>query len=211
MTSIKGYSWELLKSSNGQAPNSKSQEYLQRIYTSAERLANLVNDMLDVSRIESGRIELKMEKVAVDKIISEVLADLSGRAAEKNIQLSFTPVGQPPFMATADSAKLIQVVTNLLGNAIKFTPNGGQVSIALKSGNGFVQVEIVDTGVGIDKDDLEKLFAKFVRAKTGDGLPGTGLGLYLSRKFIYLMGGTIWAKSDGPGHGSTFGFTLKSA
>lgn len=207
MTVIKGYSYELLKSP-GLDP--KGKQYIERIYKSTERLVNLVNDMLDVSRIESGRIELKMEKVEVNKIMADVMTEMSGKAAEKNIQLTFTPLGQTSFSAMADSAKLIQVLTNLLGNAVKFTPDSGKVDITMQVKNGFIDVQIADSGVGMDAEDLTKLFGKFVRVKTGAGIPGTGLGLYLSKKLVNLMGGEIWAKSDGAGQGSTFGFTIKS-
>ena len=207
MTAIKGYSYELMKNPT---LDPKGKEYIERVYKSTERLVNLVNDMLDVSRIESGRIDITLEKVDVGKIITDVITEFTGKAIEKQIQLNFTPLGQTTFSASADSAKLIQVLTNLIGNALKFTPNGGKVGVSVQPRSGFVEVSVMDTGVGIDKDDLARLFGKFVRTKTGSGIQGTGLGLYLSKKLVNLMGGDMWAKSDGAGHGSTFGFTLKS-
>lgn len=207
MTAIKGYSYELLKSPN---LDPKGKQYIERVYKSTERLVELVNDMLDVSRIESGRIDIKIESVDLEQVIAEVITDFSAKAAEKNIQLTFVPLGQVEFKVSADPAKLIQVLTNLIGNAIKFTPDGGKVGITTQLRSGFVEIQVSDTGVGIDKDDLGKLFAKFVRAKAVQGTEGTGLGLYLSKKLINIMGGDMWAKSDGTGHGATFGFTLKS-
>lgn len=206
MTAIKGYSYELMKSPN---LDPKGKEYIERVYKSTERLVNLVNDMLDVSRIESGRIDIKLENVDVGKIIADVVAEFSGKVAEKHLELTFVPLGQTTFSAVADSAKLIQVMTNLIGNSIKFTPDGGKIGITIQLKSGFIEVQVTDTGIGIDKDDLGKLFGKFVRAKTGSGIQGTGLGLYLSRKLVNLMGGDLWAKSNGAGTGSTFGFTLK--
>ena len=206
MTAIKGYSYELMKN----LANPKGKEYVERIYKSTERLVNLVNDMLDVGRIESGTIEIVVEKIDLGKIITDVITEAAGKVAEKDLKLTFTPIGQKTFTVSADSAKLIQVLTNLIGNAVKFTPNGGNVGVAIQLKNGFVETTITDTGVGIDKEDLTKLFGKFVRAKTGSGIQGTGLGLYLSKKLINLMGGEMWVKSEGAGQGSIFGFTLKT-
>ncbi|EKE05324.1 MAG: hypothetical protein ACD_19C00355G0004 [uncultured bacterium] len=206
MTAIKGYSYELMKSPNLDV---KGKEYIERVYKSTERLVNLVNDMLDVSRIESGRIDIKPENIEVTKIIANVVAEFSGKVAEKNLELTFVPLGQTTFTAVADSAKLIQVMTNLLGNSVKFTPDGGKIGVTIQLKSGFIEVQVTDTGIGIDKEDLSKLFGKFVRAKTGSGIQGTGLGLYLSKKLVNLMGGDLWAKSNGAGSGSTFGFTLK--
>ncbi len=206
LTSIKGYSYELTKS---ETIGPQDKQYAQKVYKSSERLANLVNDMLDVSRIESGRIEIKLEKLPVDKIIADCLNDLSTKAIEKQIKLSIYKPDAKPFISLTDNDKLIQVLMNLVGNAIKFTPNGGKVIVGLQRGKEMLQVNVIDNGVGMDASDLQKLFGKFVRVKSGEGIPGTGLGLYMSKRIVELMGGKIAVKSDGSGQGSIFSFTMK--
>ena len=126
LTAVKGYSWELLKSNN-LAKTEK--DYVDRIYKSSDRLANLVSDMLDVSRIESGRMNLKMEKVELDKLVADLCSDFSVKAIEKNIKLNIINMAKTTLTVWADSEKLTQVLINLIGNALKFTPDGGQVDI----------------------------------------------------------------------------------
>lgn len=205
LTAIKGYIWELMKCKK---PPDRAKLYMERVYKSTDRLVNLVNDMLNVSRIESGTMQMKIENFEVSRVIADVLTDLAPKFAEKNLKVSFTPLGQKEFWVTGDPEKTAQVAINIIGNAIKFTPDAGQIVISAQVSNGFSQVNIADTGPGMDREDLAKLFGKFSRAKTGSNIIGTGLGLYISKQFIEKMGGRIWATSSGPGHGSVFSFTL---
>lgn len=204
MTAIKGYSYELMKNRAGD----KTNQYAERIYKSTERLVNLVNDMLDVSRIESGRIELKPESVDLNKLISEVVEELQIKASEKSQRLETKVESSSPVVVNIDSAKFTQILMNIIGNALKFTPDGGKIEVKLSQSGQDIRISVSDTGVGMDADDISKLFGKFERVKSGNGIPGTGLGLYLSKKLIEMMGGKIAVESGGIGKGSTFTLTL---
>ncbi len=202
---IKGYAYELVRTAE---PEGKEMKYATRVYAAADRLTNMVNDMLDISRIETGRIELKMANVILKEVIAEGVAEILPKAEEKGVAISFSDGGVTSVVG--DNDKLIQVLVNLIGNAVKFTPNGGKVEILVRPVNGKIQIDVIDSGVGMDKEDLGKLFGKFVRVKSGEGVQGTGLGLYLSKRMVELMGGEMWADSKGPGQGSVFSFTLRT-
>lgn len=204
MTAIKGYLWLVLNKDKKIPANTK--KHLDRAYESTERLITLVNDMLNVSRIEGGRIELNPVKFDLSQLIAEVKEEIGSKAEEKAILLSTEAA--KPCNVKADKDKIHQVLMNLVGNAIKFTPEKGNVKISIsKTTNSFVQVDIVDTGIGIRKEDMDKLFTKFGRLESAKGTSGTGLGLYISKNIIELSGGTISVESE-PGKGSTFSFTL---
>ena len=186
------------------------QKYMSRAYISVERLINLVNDMLNISRIESGRIALRLTDVDLIQLANDVLDEVKAKAQEKDIKLKLNVHIFPRVLA--DSDKIHEVYLNLIGNALKFTPNGGTVTVDFKEKLPFIYVSITDTGVGIHKEDLARLFTKFGRldnsyvASASSG--GTGLGLFISKSLVEIHKGTITATSDGEGRGTTFTFSL---
>lgn len=216
MTVIKSYLWMMLNKNNVTSLSVKQKMYIERAYASTQRLINLVNDMLNVSRIESGRFTLSMQSLDLVNLISAVHAEMLPKAQEQKINLQFARSLQPLPPALADPERVEQVLINLVGNSLKFTPSNGtiRIEISYNSGNKTETVSVIDNGKGINKDDMEKLFHKFSMVgsnylvKKND--QGTGLGLYLSKSIIELMGGKIWVESEGEGKGSRFNFTLKT-
>jgi len=206
MTAIRSYAWMALHRSDVPiSPNMK--KYLARILISTERLINLVNDMLNVSRIESGSISIKPEPVDVLSLIRDIVDEVYySKSEEKNIQFIISDKKAPNILA--DPEKLRQIFLNLVGNSLKFTSSGGKISFDFFSDGKTVEILVSDTGVGISKEDLSKLFHKFGRldssyiASAASG--GTGLGLYISKNLTELMHGKIWARSEGLNKGATF-------
>lgn len=211
MTAIKSYLWMTLQGQGGPL-NDKQKLYIQRAYSSVDRLVKLVNDMLNISRIESGRMTVAMQKVDMNKIVQEVLDEVKPRALELSVNVVFEPV---PTLAQviADTDKIKEVLFNLIGNSLKFTPPGGKVTISLTQNGEYIETKVSDTGSGISPENISKLFQKFgmlpesyAANKTASG---TGLGLYISRSIIEMHKGKIWAASEGVGKGSEFIFSLK--
>ena len=187
--------------------NEKQEEYLNDIYASGTHLLSLINDILDLSKIEAGRMELELTDFDLPTALDNALMLVRERARRRSLTLHHdvdVAVGQ----IVADERKVRQVVLNLLSNAIKFTPEGGRIEVRAMPKDGLVEVSISDTGIGIAREDQEKVFEEFrqvgTAARKGEG---TGLGLTLCRKFVELHGGRIWVKSE-VGQGSTFTFTL---
>lgn len=209
MTAIRSYLWMVLKRPDIKL-SEKMEKYLSRAYISTERLINLVNDMLNVSRIESGSIEIRPTEFDIQKLMEEIVSMVLPKAGEKNIKIEIVKEKVPTVFADPD--KVTQVALNLLGNALKFTPVDGKISISFFTDGKMVEVSIHDNGVGIDREDLPRLFKKFGRldntyaAAATSG--GTGLGLFISKSLIELMRGKIWAISEGVGMGATFTFSL---
>jgi GAF domain-containing protein len=187
--------------------NEKQDEYLKDIYASGQHLLSLINDILDLSKIEAGRMELELTDFDLPQAISNALTLVRGRAARRDIALH-QAVDQRLGQIRGDERKIKQVLLNLLSNALKFTPEGGRVDVLASVVDGMAEVAVTDTGVGIAPEDQEAVFEEFRQVGTADKkVEGTGLGLTLSRKFIELHGGKIWVKSQ-VGMGSTFTFTL---
>ncbi len=209
MTAIKSYLSMALDGMGGQLTE-KQRFYIDRAYVSTDRLIDLVNDMLNISRIESGRLTLNISKVFLDKLIQEVVDDVNPRSQELGVQVILDSSSPPPPII-GDYDKLKEVLFNLLGNSLKFTPKGGKITVSFKNDETFVIVKIVDTGSGIEADDLPKLFQKFslLAGSYKNGIAGTGLGLYICKSIIELHEGTITAASAGRDKGSEFVFTLK--
>ncbi len=207
MTSIKGYTDLLVTNKVG--PLSDMQlKFVQVIKNNADRLSALVNDILDISRLDTGRVKLKLEYVALDKIANEVISMLSTQIDEKNLNFtSEMPESLP--MVYADANRVTQILVNLLGNAVKYTNPNDTVSLKLKALGKFVQIDVNDTGLGLSEEDQSFVFDRFFRAeRDADSLvDGTGLGLPIAKMFVELMGGKIWLESE-LGVGSTFSFTL---
>jgi signal transduction histidine kinase len=187
--------------------NEKQEEYLKDIYASGTHLLSLINDILDLSKIEAGRMELEVTEFDLPTALDSALTLVRERAGRRGIALHMN-VDSRLGQIQADERKIRQVVLNLLSNAIKFTPEGGRIDINAVPKDGFVEVSVSDTGVGIAPEDQEKVFEEFRQVGTAaKKVEGTGLGLTLCRKFVELHGGRIWVKSQ-EGMGSTFTFTI---
>jgi len=211
MSIIKSYTWVLLQNKIG-VLNEKQNIYLSRIASTTDRLINLVNDMLNVSRIESGRFTIEPAKVDIGKLLSDAVTEMQSRAQEFGVTLMYKGAEALP-QVKADMERTKQVLINLIGNSFKFTPKTGTIIIeAIVIDGGFVRVSVIDNGRGISATDLQRLFQKFNMVGkthlTKQAGQGTGLGLYLSKSLIELQGGRIWASSPGEGKGSVFSFTL---
>jgi signal transduction histidine kinase/DNA-binding response OmpR family regulator len=187
--------------------NEKQEEYLKDIHASGQHLLSLINDILDLSKIEAGRMELELLDFNLPATLDNALTLIRERAARRGIALQ-TNVDDRIDQIRADERKIRQILLNLLSNAIKFTPEGGRIEVGAVPKDGFVEVSISDTGVGIAAEDQDTVFEEFRQVGTADKkAEGTGLGLTLCRKFVEMHGGEIWVKSQ-VGAGSTFTFTL---
>jgi signal transduction histidine kinase len=187
--------------------NDKQDEYLKDIHASGQHLLSLINDILDLSKIEAGQMELELLDFDLPVAIDNALMLVRERAARRGIELHRT-VDKRLGPIQGDERKIRQVLLNLLSNAIKFTPEGGRIEVGAKPVDGSIEVSVTDTGVGIAPEDQEAVFEEFRQVGAMDKrVEGTGLGLTLSRKFIELHGGRIWVKSQ-VGVGSTFTFRV---
>ncbi len=211
MTAIKSYAWLVLNNKAGPL-EPKARQYLNRVFNSTERLIHLVNEMLDISRIESGKVQLKRENINLRDVARDIQSEFQAKTAELHLTLSLDiPDNLPP--VSIDREKIHQVFENLVGNACKFTPPQGMIRIVIKMTDTMVETSVIDSGRGIHPEDMSKLFTKFGRLEgsyitiTGSG---SGLGLYICKQYVELHGGTISATSE-PGKGSAFTFTLPIA
>jgi two-component system, NtrC family, sensor kinase len=206
LNAIIGFSEVLAEKMFGEL-NEKQEEYSKDIHASGQHLLSLINDILDLSKIEAGRMELEVSDFHLPSALDSALTLVRERAGRRGLALQINVderLGQIP----ADERKVRQVVLNLLSNAIKFTPEGGRIEVRATPQDGLVEVSVSDTGVGIAPEDQEAVFEEFRQVGTADKkVEGTGLGLTLCRKFVELHGGRIWVKSQ-LGAGSTFTFTL---
>ena len=187
--------------------NEKQEEYLKDIHASGQHLFSLINDILGLSKIEAGRMELELTDFNLPATLDNALTLIHERAGRHGIGLHMT-VDDRIEQVRADERKIKQVVLNLLSNAIKSTPDGGPIEVRAKPVDGFVEVSVTDTGVGIAPEDQDAIFEEFRQVGTADSRwRAPGLGLALSRKFVELHGGKIWVKSQ-VGAGSTFTFGI---
>jgi signal transduction histidine kinase len=187
--------------------NEKQEEYLKDIYASGQHLLSLINDILDLSKIEAGRMELDLVSFDLPQVVDIAVLLIRERAGRRGIALH-VEMDERLGEVQGDERKIKQVLLNLLSNAIKFTPESGSINVRAISGDGMVEVSVGDTGAGIAPEDQEAIFEEFKQVGTAaKKVEGTGLGLALSRKFIELHGGRIWVKSE-LGAGSTFTFTI---
>jgi signal transduction histidine kinase len=206
LTAIKGFISLLLEGSYGDVQE-KHKEVLNKIYISNERLITLVEDLLNISRIESGRMDFKFDKWDLEKICKEVLDTFMLRAKDHHLYLEYKAPETPLPEVMIDGVKVREVVSNLVDNAIKYTLDGhGGITLRLQQFEDKVRVIISDTGIGIPATELPYLFAKFSRGKDISRLNtgGTGLGLYVGKNMIESNGGRIWAESEGQDRGSRF-------
>jgi signal transduction histidine kinase len=207
LNAVIGFSEVLLDRMFGDV-NDKQAEYLEDILSSGRHLLSLINDILDLSKIEAGRMELELATFDLPAALDNALTLVRERAASHGIDVELRLGGGIPALV-ADERKVKQILLNLLSNAVKFTPEGGRVTVAAQLLDGSIEVSVSDTGVGIAAEDQEAIFEEFrqVGSDYARKREGTGLGLPLARRFVELHGGTIRVKSA-PGEGSTFTITL---
>lgn len=211
MTAIKSYLWMLLAGKAG-VLSEKQHFYLDRAYSSTDRLLKLVNDMLNISRIESGRMTLDLQRVQIDVLAQDVILELMPRAEELGLKLQIQKLQDIPEVMV-DPDKFKEVFTNLIGNSMKFTQSGGSITISFRVLDRTIEIGVTDTGSGIASEDLPKLFQKFsllpgsyTASKTTT--PGSGLGLYICKSIIELHHGSVQVTSPGVGKGTTFTIML---
>jgi signal transduction histidine kinase/CheY-like chemotaxis protein len=202
LNAIIGFSEVLLEQMFGPL-NAKQAEYLGDIVTSGRHLLLLINDTLDLSKIEAGKMELELTTFALPAVLEDGVTMVRERAARHGIECS-VDAGPELDEVEADERKVKQVVFNLLSNAVKFTPDGGRVEVRARRVGDRAEVAVADTGVGIDPADQDRIFQEFQQAGQQEG---SGLGLALARSMVALHGGSLWVESE-PGSGSTFAFTL---
>jgi signal transduction histidine kinase len=188
--------------------NEKQEEYLNDILSSGRHLLSLINDILDLAKIEAGRMELERGDFDLPQAVDNTLILVRERALRRGIALERW-VDPRLGEISGDERKVKQVLLNLLSNAVKFTPEGGRIEVRAVLADGTAEISVSDTGVGIAPEDHEAVFEEFRQVGTDYARKheGTGLGLALARRFVELHGGKIWVKSQ-VGHGSTFTFAI---
>lgn len=207
LTSIKGYVDLILDGEAGEI-NEIQREFLEIVKQNNDRLVELINDLLDVSRMESGRVKMEKAPLSLPEIVKVAVTSIENLAKNKEMSISQDiPEGLP--LVLADRQRLVRILVNLLSNAIKYTPPKGRIFVSIKPQNGFLATSIRDTGIGIPSEHLDRLFVKFYRVDSSltSEIGGTGLGLAIVKSIVDLHGGQVWAESE-VGKGSTFTFTL---
>jgi len=207
LTSVKGYAAILLEEKLGKLPQA-AKERLEKINRHSDELVHMVNDLLDIARIESGRQAMKMEERDLKTIVASAADLIAIQCKNKNIEL-VTDIAKDLPPVVADRSQLERVFINLLGNAVKFTPEKGKITIKAAAEGNVIRVDVSDTGIGIPQESLPMLFEEFYRVDNpiNQQVKGTGLGLSLVRHIVEAHKGKIWLESK-PGKGSTFSFTL---
>lgn len=207
LNAILGFSELLSDDTTGRYDSDTRRRFLDQIHSSGKHLLGLINDILDLSKVEAGQMDLHLQEVAVDESVQIVLATVEPLARPKEIALDSEP--GPGLHLVADPAKLKQMLLNLVSNAIKFTPHGGRVTIRARQVDSWIEIAVSDTGIGIAQSDLGRLFTEFQQLDAGPGREqeGTGLGLALTKRFAELHGGHVSVESV-QGEGSTFILTL---
>jgi len=205
LNAIIGFS-ELLELQVAGELNADQRGYIEDVLEAGRHLLSLINDILDLSKVEAGKMELELSEFSLRQALEAGLTMHAERAARAGIALELA-LQPDEITVRADERKLRQVVFNLLSNAVKFTPSGGRVDVSARLTDGIVEVGVTDTGGGIAEGETERIFDEFASGATEEG---TGLGLPLSRRFVELHGGRLWAESV-PGEGSAFRFTLPAS
>jgi len=204
LTAIKGYMSMVLEGTYGKL-DEKIRKPIENVYQSNERLINLINDLLSLSRIESGKVKLDLKPMDIEKIAKSVIDELDIKAKEKKLKLILEKSKQPLPKAQVDEEKIRNAILNVIDNAIRYT-NKGSITFAATPMQSKLHLTISDTGEGMTKKELGELFESFTRGNAGhkNWTEGAGLGLYIARQFVQLHKGKIWAESEGEGKGSTF-------
>jgi signal transduction histidine kinase len=207
LTSILGFT-EILMSGYSGNINEKQYEQLNTVYRSGEYLLNLINKVLDISKIEAGKFEVNPEEFNINEIINDVVQTLSTVFTQKNIILKMDLISN--IIIYSDKERYKQILFNLVGNALKFTHKNGEILIKTRIMNkSKVDVHIIDNGIGISKEDMHKLFKPFqqIDSSISKCYEGTGLGLYLTKNLVNILGGEISVQSE-KGKGSDFNFSI---
>lgn len=208
LAAIRGYTSMLKDNDFGKIPPEASQA-VNYIHESSIGMIKLVNSLLSVSRLEKGQVELKLEDISVEKVVDDCIKDVELLAKEKKLYLKYKKPKNPLPTISADSEKLKQAISNIINNACLYTLKGG-VSVTLSVQRNKIVLLVKDTGVGIEKDDFDKIFKSFSRGKDSAQLytQGTGLGLYVAKNFIEMHNGHLFVDSEGKNKGSTFTIEL---
>jgi Amt family ammonium transporter len=212
LTSIIGYV-EILLDEDTDPLTDQQRDFLHVVQRGAHRLQSITNNLLDVTRIETGRVELWLEPTDLPALMESAASEFGPQLEAKAQRLTLRAVpGLPP--ALCDQVRAAQIISNLLSNANKYTPEGGLIVVSVTQAQepGFLQVSVADNGVGISPEDAEKLFTRFFRAESArlSRATGAGLGLHITRSLVEQHGGRIWVESE-PDHGSTFYVTFPIA
>jgi signal transduction histidine kinase len=208
LNSVIGFSEILLEESMGDL-NDTQKKYVSNISKSGKHLLEIINEILDLSRIESGKIEIHREKFDLNKVFEEIREVMTSQAAAKSIDLQITS-NENNLTVFADRRMIKQIIFNLVDNAMKFTPQNGNVSITAKISNeNKILVSVSDTGIGIPENKIEEIFDPFIQVdgSTKRSYGGIGLGLSIVKKYVEMHGGDVWVESK-IGEGSIFMFTL---
>ena len=207
LNAILGFSELLIDATNGQFPPATRKRFLEQIHSSGKHLLGLINDILDLSKIEAGQMELRLQTVSVAEVAKQALATIEPLAAQKKIEMKVADMSAGE--VTADPGKLKQMLLNLMSNAVKFTNEGGVVTLNASRLDGHISISVTDTGIGIAPADQDRVFHEFQQVDSGVGRQqgGTGLGLTLTRRFANLHGGDVTVSSE-LGRGSVFTITL---
>jgi signal transduction histidine kinase len=206
LNAIIGFSQVLREGMVGDV-NEKQAEYLNDILSSGQHLLSLINDVLDLSKVEAGQVELQVAPFSLQDALERGVSMVREQATTEGVQVTLHKNGSLD-VVSGDERRMSQVIFNLLSNAVKFTPTGGQVDVSATRLNGEMRVSVADSGPGIAAEDLDRIFEEFQQTEAGARqLEGTGLGLALSKRFVEMHGGRIWCESE-VGKGSTFEFTL---
>jgi len=190
----------------------KQTQIAQSVYNNGKHLADLINDILDLSAIEAGQLRLRTEEIDLRDVITEIESLIHPQMQKKNLAMEVFPGPEPP-LVVADKKRVKQVIINIVGNAMKYTPDGGKITFIIEDKDTHRELKIKDSGIGMKKDQLPFIFDEFRQAEMWGGhktKEGTGLGLAISKKLVEAHSGKIWVDSQ-PGEGTTFGFTLPKA
>ena len=206
LTAIIGFSELMLGGTTGEF-DELNRKFIGNISNSGKHLLSLINSVLDLSKIEAGKMDLELDFFSLYDVFADTRNVISPLALKKNISLNFNV--EPGFFINADRTRFKQIMYNLVSNAVKFTPTGGSVEVVGSRLENGIRVTVSDTGIGISKDEIKHLFKPFkqIDSTLGRKYEGTGLGLVLSKKFVEMHGGRIWVESE-PGKGSTFTFEV---
>jgi PAS domain S-box-containing protein len=206
LTGIQGFS-ELIRDGGLEADEVRA--YGGYIFNDADRINRLIGDMLDLDRMESGRMSMRSGDVDINEVLSEAIERASTGLSAVEFEADLDP--RLPIVS-GDRDRLIQVVSNLVNNAVKYSPDGGRVTLSSRGEGGFALVSVTDTGLGIPPDEIGHVFERFRRVRSGaaQSIPGTGLGLTIVKQIVEMHGGRIWVESA-VGHGSAFHFTIPLA